>query len=104
MKNSAIVFDLDGTLIDTAPDLLRATNHVLNKAGRRNLSIEEVRAFVGHGARSLITRGFAATGNPVEPNRLEALYGQFVAYYADNIAGHSRPFPGCIDLLDKLKA
>ena len=65
MKSSAIVFDLDGTLIDTAPDLWRATNHVLAKSGRREISLDEVRAFVGHGARSLLTRGFAATGAPL---------------------------------------
>ena len=103
MKNSAIVFDLDGTLIDTAPDLWRATNHVLVKSGRRELSLDEVRAFVGHGARSLITRGFAATGAPLDPVRLDEFYDQFVAYYGDNIAAHSAPFAGCVELLDRLR-
>ncbi|CAN5447658.1 HAD family hydrolase [soil metagenome] len=104
MKNSAIIFDLDGTLIDTAPDLWRATNHVLAHAGRRELTLGEVRAFVGHGARSLITRGFAATGAPLDPANLENFYGRFVDHYGDNIAENSLPFPGCIALLDKLKA
>lgn len=103
MKNAAIVFDLDGTLIDTAPDLWRATNHVLHNAGRRDITLDEVRAFVGHGARSLITRGFAATGTPVDLATLDGLYWQFVAYYGDNIADESKPFPGCVALLDRLR-
>lgn len=104
MKDAAIVFDLDGTLVDTAPDLWRATNHVLASAGRRNISLDEVRAFVGHGARSLISRGFAATGRPLDPTVLEDLYGEFVAYYAVNIAADSRPFPGCVEFLERLRS
>ena len=104
MKDTAIVFDLDGTLIDTAPDLWRATNHVLANAGRRSISLDEVRAFVGHGARSLITRGFAATGRPLDPAILEDLYAEFVQYYGDNIAADSKPFPGCVALLDRLRS
>jgi phosphoglycolate phosphatase len=57
MALSAVIFDLDGTLVDTAPDLHAATNHVLSTLKRRPISVEQVRAFVGHGARALITRG-----------------------------------------------
>jgi phosphoglycolate phosphatase len=103
MKNTAVVFDLDGTLIDTAPDLWRATNHVLVNNGRREITLREVQAYVGHGARSLLTRGFSATGSPVDPARLEALYGEFVDYYELHIARESRPFPGCVALLDRLR-
>ncbi len=49
MPDRAVIFDLDGTLVDTAPDLMRATNHVLVEKGRRPISMDEVRAFVGHG-------------------------------------------------------
>ena len=59
MPDRAVIFDLDGTLVDTAPDLMRATNHVLAAWGRRAISMDEVRAFVGHGARALLTRGLA---------------------------------------------
>ena len=53
----AALLDLDGTLIDTAPDLWRATNHILASLGRRPITLKDVRAFVGHGARALISRG-----------------------------------------------
>jgi phosphoglycolate phosphatase len=104
MPDRAVVFDLDGTLVDTAPDLMRATNHVLHTLGRRAISLEEVRSFVGHGARALISRGCAATGEPVDPRALETLYQEFVIYYADNIAAGSTPFPGLIPLLERCRA
>ena len=102
MSSKAVIFDLDGTLVDTAPDLWRATNHCLALRGRRQVTLEEVRAFVGHGARRLIARGLAATGEPLGTDDIEALYGEFVAYYGDNIAIGSTPFPGCLALLDRL--
>jgi phosphoglycolate phosphatase len=102
MAPFAAIFDLDGTLIDTAPDLARATNHVLASEGRRRVSIEEIRAFVGRGARRMIERGFAATGAAVPPHRMEPLYDAFIAYYTENIAVESQPFPGTLQLLDRL--
>ncbi len=104
MTRKAVIFDLDGTLVDTAPDLWRATNHCLSLRGRRDVTLGEVRAFVGHGARKLIARGLAATGEPLGDQDIEALYEEFVAYYSDHIAMGSVPFPGCLALLDRLKA
>jgi phosphoglycolate phosphatase len=104
MAARALVFDLDGTLVDTAPDLMHATNHVLTSLGRRPITMDEVRAFVGHGARALIARGFEATGEPVAPRALEALYQKFVIYYSANIAVASAPFPGLVPLLKRCKA
>ena len=103
MPPFAAIFDLDGTLIDTAPDLARATNHVLASEGRRHVSIAEIRPFVGRGARRMIERGFAATGAPAEPHRMESHYHAFIAYYSENIAVDSRPFPGTLELLDRLE-
>ncbi len=103
MPDRAVIFDLDGTLVDTAPDLMRATNHVLVEKGRRPISMDEVRAFVGHGARSLITRGLKATGELPDGYDVEPDYERFVAYYSANIAGGSVAFPGLIRLLDRLK-
>ncbi len=103
MTSKAVIFDLDGTLVDTAPDLWRATNHCLALHGRREVTLDEVRAFVGHGARKLIARGLQATGEPLGNGEIEALYKEFVAYYSDNIAIGSTPFPGCLALLNRLK-
>lgn len=102
MADRAVIFDLDGTLVDTAPDLMRATNHVLAELGRRPLSMNEVRVFVGHGARALITRGLAATGGLPTGFDVEPAYRAFVAYYADHICEGSTVFPGLLPLLDRL--
>jgi phosphoglycolate phosphatase len=104
MIQKAVIFDLDGTLVDTAPDLWRATNHVLTSRGRAEVTLDQVRAFVGVGARKLISRGFMATGTPLGDQDIEPLYNQFVTYYGANIATSSEPFPGCLNLLDRLKA
>lgn len=99
MALSAVIFDLDGTLVDTAPDLHAATNHVLSTLKRRPITMEQVRAFVGHGAKALIARGCEATGDPVDPRAIETLYQEFVIYYAANIAANSKPYPGVLALL-----
>lgn len=104
MPDRAVIFDLDGTLVDTAPDLMRATNHVLASRGRRTISLDEVRVFVGHGARALLTRGLAATGGLPEGYDVEPDYREFVSFYSANIAGGSQMFPGLLPLLDRLKA
>jgi phosphoglycolate phosphatase len=103
MPDRAVIFDLDGTLVDTAPDLMRATNHVLEAMGRRAISMAEVRSFVGHGARALLTRGLAATGGLPENYDVEPGYKRFVDFYSQNIADGSEPFPGVIRLLERLK-
>lgn len=104
MPVEALIFDLDGTLVDTAPDLHAATNHVLSTLKRRPVTMEQVRAFVGHGARALIARGCEATGEPVDQRDIEALYQKFIIYYAANIAANSRPYPGLLELLDRCQS
>jgi phosphoglycolate phosphatase len=104
MPDRAVIFDLDGTLVDTAPDLMRATNHVLEGMGRRAISMEEVRVFVGHGARALLTRGLTATGGLPENYDVEPDYLRFVDYYSANIAEGSEPFPGVVRLLERLRS
>ncbi|MGI9465281.1 MAG: HAD-IA family hydrolase [Aestuariivirgaceae bacterium] len=104
MAVSTVVFDLDGTLVDTAPDLMHATNAVLAAHGRRAVSLDEIRQMVGQGARKLIDRGFILTGEPISGERLDPLYDEFVEYYAANIAVESKPYPGVVDLLNACAA
>ncbi len=99
-----IVFDLDGTLIDTAPDLTAALNHVLVSEGRPALPQAEVRNLVGHGARALIERGMGMDGpKPSEPD-LQRMLKLFLSYYGENIANHSTLFPGVTETLDHFRA
>jgi len=98
-----VVFDLDGTLVDTAPDLCKALNHVLAQNGHKPIALPTVRQIVGRGARALIARGFAETGEDVPEARMDALTEDFVAFYRDHIADESRPFPGVVDVLQRLK-
>ncbi len=100
MPKLTLIFDLDGTLVDTAPDLTAAMNHVLTENGRRPVPPDEVRHMVGHGARKLIERGFAATGTPVDDDALPGMMQQFITYYGAHIADGSRPYPGVLALLE----
>jgi phosphoglycolate phosphatase len=99
MTTRAVVFDLDGTLVDTAPDLMGATNHVLSLLDRRSITMEEVRAFVGHGAKVLIARGANATGDSLDEKSLNYYFAEFLRYYEKNIAVNSAIFPGVGELL-----
>lgn len=100
-----IVFDLDGTLIDTAPDLTAALNHVLASEGRPELSLAGVRGLVGHGARALIERGMAASGAPpLGEHEMQPLLERFLTHYRANIANYSLPFPGVTGVLDYFQA
>jgi phosphoglycolate phosphatase len=103
MAASALVLDLDGTLVDTAPDLAQATNHVLTRNGRSTVSLDEIRCMVGHGARKLIMRGFALTGGELGEDQVEPLFDQFIDYYGAHISERSRPFPGVVALLERCR-
>ena len=104
MPIEALIFDLDGTLVDTAPDLMAATNHILALEGRPAVSEVQIRKFVGHGAMDLIKRGLAATGTVPDAARLKILHRQFLDYYGENIATHSTLFDGLLPLLDQAAA
>ncbi len=98
---STILFDLDGTLVDTAPDLAGAMNHVLASLGRATLPVDRVRHLVGHGARALISRGLMDTGD-ARPDLVEPAMPLFLQHYAEHIADASRPFDGVERALDAL--
>ncbi len=103
MPVEALIFDLDGTLVDTAPDLMGATNHALSLIGRRAISMTEVRHMVGHGARSLVERGVAATGENVDEATITMMHRALLDYYADHIADDSLIFDGLLDVLHKAR-
>jgi phosphoglycolate phosphatase len=104
MDGLSLLFDLDGTLVDTAPDLLGALNAVLAFEGRTPINPQTLRHMVGHGARVLIERAMAATGEAVPPDHLPELIDRFIAHYRDHIADRSRPFPHVKDTLAALKS
>jgi phosphoglycolate phosphatase len=97
---ATIIFDLDGTLVDTAPDLIGTLNVVLDREGLPIMPYDEARALIGAGARSMLERGLAAVGRPAAD--IDHLYEHFVAHYADHLADGSRPFPGVEAALDVL--
>jgi phosphoglycolate phosphatase len=90
----ALIFDLDGTLVDTAPDLLGALNAVLVQERRRRVDLADLRHLVGHGARAMLAEAMIRTGEPAPAERLPGLIDAFIAHYRDHIADESRPFPG----------
>lgn len=97
-----IVFDLDGTLIDTAPDLVATLNVVFEREGLPPVPYETARNLIGGGAKAMIARGLEAEGRAVEPARLEQLFADFIVHYTEHVADLSRPFPGLVDALDTL--
>ncbi|WP_082456351.1 HAD-IA family hydrolase [Novosphingobium sp. Leaf2] len=97
-------FDLDGTLVDSAGDLGNAVNHALAMEGRRHVSTDEVRHFVGAGARKMLAKALAATGGPVENTRLEQLHDALLGYYEAHIAVETRLYPGGEAMLNGLAA
>jgi phosphoglycolate phosphatase len=103
MTGPALVFDLDGTLVDTAPDLLAALNAVLVREGRRAVDPDDLRHLVGHGARAMLAAAMKMTGVPAPPDRLEGLMDDFIAHYRLHIATESRPFPGVLSTLRALR-
>ncbi|MBR1121845.1 HAD-IA family hydrolase [Bradyrhizobium lablabi] len=97
-----VVFDLDGTLVDTAPDLISALNYVLDREGLAPVPLKSARNMIGAGARKLIERGLEVEGRQVTQGELARMTADFIDYYAEHIADASRPFEGLEDALDHL--
>ncbi len=95
-------FDLDGTLVDTHADLGVALNHALALAGRPQVPAQDVRDLIGGGARQMLERALAITGGPLPDDELGELHRNLIAHYSENIAVHSRLFPGCAAMLEAL--
>jgi phosphoglycolate phosphatase len=99
-----IVFDLDGTLVDTAPDLISALNFILDREGLPAVPLASARNMIGAGARKLIERGLELEGRAASVEDITRLTADFIDYYAAHIAEASRPFDGLESALDDLTA
>ena len=97
-----VVFDLDGTLVDTAPDLVDTLNIILAREGLAPVPFETARTMIGGGARTLIERGLQAAGRASGTTEVNGLYNDFVAHYSEHLADRSQPFPGAIAAIEEL--
>ncbi len=88
-----VVFDLDGTLVDTAPDLISTLNLILAREGLPPVAYDAARRLIGGGARGMIERALAAEGRACSKPDLERMFAAFIEHYAAHIADRSRPFP-----------
>jgi phosphoglycolate phosphatase len=99
-----LVFDLDGTLADTAGDLVKTLNQILAQEAVPPVPVAQARKWVGAGARTLIERGFAAAGRSLPKPDVDRLFGEFLAYYEAHICDESRLYPGVAAALDRFAA
>ncbi len=103
-RNTTVVFDLDGTLLDTAPDLIAAVNHIIQIAGGKPIDAEHLRPIISLGGREMIKEGLKHNGLNHSDDELYRRLPQFIAYYRENIAVLTKPFPGLLQKLDRLAA
>ena len=101
MTQPIIVFDLDGTLVDTSPDLLAALSHSLKESGLPAIDPTLFRAYLGMGGRAMIERAFRQANRTLDADQHEQLITTFLQHYTDNIPGTSQPFPGVIEAMQR---
>lgn len=99
-----VVFDLDGTLVDTAPDLVASLNHTIAGLGLAPFGDGDLTHLVGQGARVMIDRALTFRGHPVVPEEIDGLLTTFIDHYEGTMPGASKPFPGVIDAMVRLDA
>jgi phosphoglycolate phosphatase len=104
MRDLTVVFDLDGTLVDTAPDLVGATNHALADLGLSPVSAQVLRPWISFGARRMIVEALAHAQAPRPETEVDRLLDLFLGYYEANIARESRPFPGAVEAITALSS
>ena len=101
---NAIVFDLDGTLIDSLPDVRAALNRVLVEDGRREVSLAEAQGMVGEGATALLELALAATGEAVSGDTFDRLLARYLEFYRQSPADLTVVYPGVFEVLEMLRA
>ncbi|MCF3642777.1 phosphoglycolate phosphatase [Rhizobium sp. TRM95111] len=104
MTASLIVFDLDGTLIDTAADLVASLNHTIGVEGLEPVGFGDLTYLVGHGGQVMIRRAFELRGRTLSEPDLARMLGVFVEHYAAGMPGLSAPYPGLVEAMDRLSA
>jgi len=102
LEGWTIAFDLDGTLVDSAPDLIGTLNRLLVEEGLPPVPMESASTLIGSGARALLVHGFEAAGASIERAQSDALFERFLIDYADHIADGSQPFEGVVETLERL--
>jgi phosphoglycolate phosphatase len=100
LTGATIAFDLDGCLVDTAPDLIGTLNTILAEHGHAGLPLEAARTVVGQGARAMLSRGFEAVGETLDAAKMDALFERFLELYPGRIDRESRPYAGVVEVLD----
>ena len=103
MKSPLVVFDLDGTLIDTAPDLITSLNHTIAALDLAPVGYEDLTHLVGQGAKAMIERACRLRGHPLAEEAVPPLLERFIAFYSDTMPGASQPYPGLLASMEALK-
>lgn len=104
MNSPLVIFDLDGTLVDTAVDIVDSLNFTIAKHQLAPVTYSDLHHIVGQGGRVAIKRAFALRNTPLADDDLEVLYDTFIKFYLEKIPGRSQPYPGVIDSLKALKS
>lgn len=103
MPKPLVIFDLDGTLLDTAPDLLISLNHSIAALELEPIAADDIHGLVGAGARAMIERALTLHRRKVDTPQLDQLFDRFLEHYSRSMPGHSAPYPGLLDALDRLE-
>lgn len=104
MSTPLVIFDLDGTLLDTAPDLMKSLNHTISKLGLEPVEYDDITFLVGAGARAMIERALEMRNTVVHESEIELLFARFIEFYSGSMPGVSTPYPGLLEALDRLEA
>ena len=102
MSRGTLIFDLDGTLVDSAPDLADALDALLADHGLAPLGLDHTRRLIGHGVAELVRKGLAVRGQTPEPPALAAAVQRFLHHYTPHLSRKSRPYPGTVAVLQGL--